>query len=861
MLAGSCSHTPPSLEVHRDAMDLKEPFPPEPELIPDAGDGPSWDFDGDDDAKFKPPDFNPFFNRFRQRHRQLEWAASNLVMERERVTFSLSADDVVLEGELSLFSAGFLRLFIGSSDRFKADSSVIQEGDMELTDVTVTRNDSQWVIDGPGRMSAVLTLNPFRLDMLLDREIVNSVDGIHWENYPAPAPSVWKGFEDSTPNGWQAVGASVVSPATDAVYGLPQHTGPLNLLGRGPLRLFNVDAFGYEDDRDNALYGTVPFVLVPQGSVYSAQLWLNPADTYYVPPTTDGNRSSWVSETNCIDIVLFAADSSISVLNSLSVVTGFPSLPPLFALGKHQCRWNYDDESDVLDVSKGFALMDIPLDTMWLDIEHTDRKRYFTWDNEKFPDPQRLLRDLSTDGRHLVAIIDPHVAKDSAYDLYADVLDAGVLSDASGEVFVGDCWPGRSVYPDFLDPRVREVWMGHLAGWLDWDNRLHVWNDMNEPSVFESPEMTLPKDARHVDGREHREVHNLYGMFYHRTTFEGLMRARPSKRPFVLSRAFFVGSQKYGAIWFGDSISSTEHLAMTSRLLLSHAVAGLSFTGGDVGGFFGDPSEDLLLRWSEVGIWQPFYRDHAHIESRRREPWLFSAETLARIRHLAHTRYRVLHYWYTAFFDYHAFGVPVIRMEDQRDDVFWVGSSILVVPVLRKPVELPILRLFALDSDQEFVGGSVNETTAFVREGSILLTKTHPGRSTETMRGVPFRMEIYPNVQGEASGSLFLDDGESTLTGGNFAVVDFYASISESGVVVTCAPRLRLDRPLTTDVTGLQMNPILSPVLKPSQQVRIALEHVNTSIASIRVIGWGAGDLDQSLLQQWTRHVFKRTEL
>lgn len=200
---------------------------------------------------------------------------------------------------------------------------------------------------------------------------------------------------------------------------------------------------------------------------------------------------------------------------------------------------------------------------------------------------------------------------------------------------------------------------------------LHIWNDMNEPSVFNSADVTIPKDAVHFGGWEHRDVHNIYGILFvtiiiinlqHKSTSEGLrLRTNPPKRPFVLSRPFFSGTQKWGAIWTGDNGADWEHLRVSIPMLLGISVSGVPFAGADVGGFFGNPSAELLTRWYQLAAFQPFFRAHAHIETKRREPWLMGEPYTSHIRAAIRERYRLLPYWYTLFHIAHKTGAPPMR--------------------------------------------------------------------------------------------------------------------------------------------------------------------------------------------------------
>lgn len=215
---------------------------------------------------------------------------------------------------------------------------------------------------------------------------------------------------------------------------------------------------------------------------------------------------------------------------------------------------------------------------------------------------------------------------------------------------------------------------------------------MNEPAVFESVELTMPRGNIHFNDVEHRDVHNLYGKYQQMSTFKGLMnRSASKKRPFLLSRSFYAGSQQYGAIWTGDNMAEWSHLRASGPMLLSLGVVGYHFAGADVGGFFGNPSTELLIRWYQAGAMQPFFRAHAHIETKRREPWLFGESVTNSIKNVLHLRYSLLPLWYTAFEESSRAGIPPMRpmflefpdMTDilEVDDQWMISSSLLFKPI------------------------------------------------------------------------------------------------------------------------------------------------------------------------------------
>ena len=139
-----------------------------------------------------------------------------------------------------------------------------------------------------------------------------------------------------------------------------------------------------------------------------------------------------------------------------------------------------------------------------------------------------------------------------------------------------------------------------------------------------------------------------------------LKRTNYNQRPFILTRSHFAGSQRYAAVWTGDNAAEWSHLEISLPMCLSLAMSGISFCGADVGGFFNNPDDELLVRWYQAGAWLPFFRAHAHIDTRRREPYLKPTESLNIIREALYIRYTYLPFWYLCFREHEVTGVPVI---------------------------------------------------------------------------------------------------------------------------------------------------------------------------------------------------------
>ncbi|KAK9766590.1 glucosidase II, partial [Basidiobolus ranarum] len=611
----------------------------------------------------------------------------------------------------------------------------------------------------------------------------------------------WKGSTDSRPNGPSSIAMDISFPGFQHVYGIPEHASSLSLkTTRGgdnaytdPYRLYNLDVFEYELDNPMALYGSIPFMMAHGKHRTVGVFWMNAAETWIdIEKDTNEKQTTtqthWISESGVMDVFVFLGPTSSDIFRQYSSLTGYATLPQSFAIAYHQCRWNYLDDKDVASVEAGFDQHDIPVDVLWLDIEHTDGKRYFTWDEAKFPDPVTMQNSLSVKGRKLVTIVDPHIKRDDNYYIFSEAKEKNFfIKNKDGNDFDGWCWPGSSSWVDYTNPAARDWWIKQFGfdKYKCTTDSLFTWNDMNEPSVFSGPEITMPKDAIHHGNWEHRDLHNYFGVLFHESTANGqIQRSEVPKRPFVLSRAFYAGTQRTSAIWTGDNFARWDHLEASVPMLLTIGISGIPFSGADVGGFFGNPEPELLVRWYQAGAFQPFFRAHAHIDTKRREPWLFGEPYTSQIKHAIRTRYSLLPLWYTLFHEASVSGTPVIRpmfvsypndeavfdMEDQ----YMVGEALLVKPIVTPdtestsvyfPANSPWYNLFdyttAPGSGLQTVSSKLDSIPAYIRGGAIVPKRERIRRSSTLMKWDPFTLVIALDNQGSAEGELYLDDGES----------------------------------------------------------------------------------------------------
>jgi alpha-glucosidase len=339
--------------------------------------------------------------------------------------------------------------------------------------------------------------------------------------------------------------------------------------------------------------------------------------------------------------------------------------------------------------------------------------------------------------------------------------DAFVKEPGGRRDVVGEVWPGRSRFPDFLGRSVREWWGDEQQALLDL-GVAGIWNDMNEPANFARPDKTLPPRAVHrtdFGRRRHAEVHNVYGMQMARASRDGALRHRPNERPFVITRAGYAGIQHHALVWTGDNSSCWEHLSDALRQCLNLGLTGVAFVGADVGGFLDSCTPELFVRWLQFAAFTPFLRNHSCLGTRAQEPWAFGPEIEEIARHTLGLRYQLLPYLYGLFERAARDGTPIMRpllwhypndpLAAVCDDQFLLGEHLLVAPILRpgagaRSVYLPRGEWFDFWTGAKAPGGVHLTTLApleriplFVRAGTILPltpTRLHVGpREPETV--------------------------------------------------------------------------------------------------------------------------------
>jgi alpha-glucosidase len=577
--------------------------------------------------------------------------------------------------------------------------------------------------------------------------------------------------------------------AEERFYGFGERSGLLNQRGKC-LTNWTTDCLDYTMLTDE-MYQAIPFFMslrpnVGYGLFFNTTFW-----SQFDVAATQLNTLQLKTKDIQLDYYIIYGPEPAKIVETYTQLTGRMPLPPRWALGYHQCRWSYDSETEVRELVKQLRDRRIPCDVIHLDIDYMQGFRVFTWNKQRFPNPKKLIEELSQQGIKVVNIIDPGVKFDPEADY--QVCDEGLENDyfirrADGKVFHGYVWPDRAVFPDFMRAEVRE-WWGNLQRNLTDVGVAGIWNDMNEPALNDRPfgdlegvKITFPMDAASGDGEDKatwKETHNLYGMNMARASCEGLQKLRSDKRSFVLTRSGFAGVQRYSAVWTGDNHSKWEYLEMSLPMLCNLGLSGVAFVGADIGGFAGDASPELFARWMQVGMLYPLMRAHSMIYTKRHEPWEFGQEVEDICRKYIELRYQLLPYFYTLFWQAATKGEPILRPllyhypKDEKTyeiyDQVLIGSSIMAAPIYRPGLEnrmvyLPEGTWYDWWSRKSYQGSQhilidapVEKMPLFIKEGAII-PLIPVMQYAEELPITEMRLLVAP---GKGEFTLYEDDGNT----------------------------------------------------------------------------------------------------
>ena len=606
-------------------------------------------------------------------------------------------------------------------------------------------------------------------------------------------PSNWKVIPEFSEKDGKNIAKIAIEAGTD-LYGTGEVLGGLSNNGK-TVQLWNTDNYAYKREDGRQLYQSHPWIMAVRrdGSAFGILI-----DNTWKQKITLTNPILIESDGPAARIIVIERESPQELVMALAELTGKMEMPPLWALGFQQSRYSYTPDSRVKEIASEFRKRKLPIDVIWMDIDYMQNYKVFTFDSLAFPNPAEVNDFLHDHDFKSVWMIDPGIKKEPGYFVY----DQGTAGDhwiktSGGTEYNGEVWPGICAFPDFTKPATRAWWSGlyrdFMATGID-----GVWNDMNEPAVFNTPEATMPEDNRHGGGGGlpadiHRRYHNVYGMLMVKASREGILAVNPDKRPFVLSRANFMGGQRYAATWTGDNSSTWEHFRMATPMVLNLGLSGQPFSGPDLGGFSGSPDEELLAHWTTVGVFYPFSRNHTESNTNDQEPWALGKKVEDISRVALERRYRLMPYLYSLFHEAAHTGLPVMRpvyfadVKDttlrKEDEAFLWGNDLLIVPKWSENPSLPkgIWRSVSIvgeDSENDPYQPDVKlRGGAIVPMGQII-------QSTAEYNLDSLTLLVNLDVNMLAKGNLYSDEGDGFgYKEGKFTLAEFDAAVTSQNTL------------------------------------------------------------------------------
>ena len=620
------------------------------------------------------------------------------------------------------------------------------------------------------------------------------------------------------------------------LYGTGEVTG--SLLRNGTTRkLWNIDNYRYKINRGNNLYQSHPWVLgVRENGTAFGVL----ADNTWKQEIFLGDGITFTSDSKPFRVIVIERETPQDVMKALGDLIGTMSLPPLWSLGFQQCRHTYYPDSRVEEIADTMRIKKIPCDVIWMDIIYMDEYRVFTFSPEHFPNPKETNDYLHKKGFKSVWMIDPGVKNEKGYFVF----DSGTEKDVwvktkDNKNFIGKVWPGDCVFPDFTQQKTINWWAGLYKDFMKIGVD-GVWNDMNEPAVFDGPGGTMAIDNVHqgseiLPKNSHLRYHNLYGMMMVKASRKGIQEANPTKRPFVLTRSNFLGGHRYAATWTGDNTSTWEHLKMSIPMSLNLSLSGQPFNGPDIGGFTGNATPDLYGHWIALGAFFPFCRVHSDFRSKNREPWAFGQEIENVSRIALNRRYRLLPYLYTLFHESSVNGMPVMRpvffadVKDTRlrteDEIFMLGNDLIIIPKWAVEPELPkgnwrTINLVGEDSENDQYQPDLKIRPGAIIPLSNIIQNTGEYSLTD--------LDLYVSLdeKGKARGTLYYDEGDGyDYKNSQYSLTTFTAEQKGNKVIIKVSDKEGKYNPKTKNliVHLITDNGIIEGQGKLSKPIRIKI--------------------------------------
>lgn len=685
--------------------------------------------------------------------------------------------------QLSVITSAIIRVF---ENRGENGASYAIEGDKEQpTDFTIKDAGDHYElrtadllvkIDGDQHVDVYDAAgNPLAVDYRGQRQLLDKgVDKDHEALVEAEGHSV-SGSTTGSDSGYYQVVKSLT--ADEHLYGLGDKTGYLDKRGF-EYDNWNTDNPAPQMENFTKLYKSIPVMYSLKNGHPYGLFFDNPYKSHFDMGKESPNYYFYSAVAGNLDYYILGGKTLKAIVSNYTYLTGRVPLPQKWTLGYQQSRWGYSvSQKNVQAIADGLKKYDIPCDAIHLDIDYMRGYRVFTWNNDQYEgDPKKFVTNLKKRGIKIVTIIDPGVKKDPDYNVYNEGVKKGYfVKSPDGTLYINKVWPGDSAFPDFGRPDVQK-WWGHNDKFLTDIGVGGVWNDMNEPASFEG---AIPDDvvfSDHDKPSTHKKMHNVYGHNMAKATYDGLKEYQ-RRRPYVITRAAYAGTQKYSTVWTGDNRSIWPHIQMMIPQLCNLGMSGFSFAGTDIGGFGSDTNPELLTRWIEAALFSPLMRNHAAMGTRHQEPWTFGEPTLSIYRKYVKLRYRFIPYLYDLFEKGTKSGLPVMRPlvlnydNDPRvrdlNDEFMVGENILVAPIVERSqtkrlVYLPAGEWIDFWNNRQYAGNQdivvdapLDKLPVFIKKDTILPW----GNPVDHISDTPDTEMTFKVFGNQASYDHYQDDG------------------------------------------------------------------------------------------------------
>lgn len=570
--------------------------------------------------------------------------------------------------------------------------------------------------------------------------------------------------------------------------GLGEKTGNLDRKGEGYTN-WNSDVFGYATNRD-PIYATIPFYIGIHHQQNYGIFFDNSYQSDFNFGASNNRFSSFGARGGEMNYYFIYHPQMADIIRSYTSLTGRMPLPPLWSLGYQQNRYSYYPDTEVYRIAQTLREKKIPADGITLDIHYMDAYKLFTWNKERFPNPSQLTSRLKDMGFRVTVIVDPGIKVEEGYSAYENGKKENIfIKYSDGQNYTGQVWPGWCHFPDFTSEKGRSWWKGQVKSYIR-DGVSGIWNDMNEIATWgqKMPNNVLFDYEGHPV--THLQAHNIYGLQMVRASYEGAREAL-QKRPFLLTRAAYSGSQRYTAIWTGDNRAEEDHMLLGVRLLNSLGVSGFPFSGMDVGGFTGNPTVSLYTRWMQIGAFIPYFRNHTGVNTKSAEPWAFGEEALEITRNYINLRYHMLPYLYSTMYAASRTGMPVMRtlalqntfdpqVYDTRfQNQYQFGDAYMIAPFESTKefgsIYFPKGKWYNLYTDAVTTGGqdiitplNIKTLPVYVKESSIVPMQSLVQSTREKPADTLF-LHLYKGSQPNTF-VYYEDDGESL----SYEKGDFY---------------------------------------------------------------------------------------